>query len=305
MTHQDTLLRFSFDQLDIRGELVYLDESWENVLSRHAYPPAVQRQLGTALAAVALLSLSIKYEGTMILQIQGKGPLRSLVTQITHTGNLRGLARWEGLVPDGSLQDIFGDGQMLISVMKEGGDRYQSIVSLDGDSLCAALNSYFQQSEQLPSNFQLFVNADRVCGLFLQALPKSSRGKRRIADDLRLPDAQDHDENWNRITTLASTLREEEMFTLPPERLLFNLFNEEMVRLHDPRDLRFACTCSKEKVQRTLVTMGEQELLNIIHDEGSIKVTCEFCNHHYEFDTAAVAALFAPDAGPGPGTVVH
>src|SRR5690606_15593602 len=204
MIYQDKLLRFSFDQLDIRGELVYLDQTWESVLSRHDYPPVVQRQLGTALAAVALLSLSIKYEGTMILQIQGKGPLRSLVTQITHNGSLRGLARWEGPVPDGSLQDIFGDGQMLISVMKEGGDRYQSIVSLDGDSLCEALNSYFQQSEQLPSNFQLFVNADRVCGLFLEALPRSSRGKRRIADDLHVPAERDHDENWNRITTLAS-----------------------------------------------------------------------------------------------------
>jgi molecular chaperone Hsp33 len=302
MPHQDQLLRFSFDHLDIRGELVYLDESWESILSRHSYPEAVRTQLGNALAAVSLLSATVKFDGTMILQVQGKGPLRSLVVQITNTGELRGLARWDGIVPEGNLYEVYGDGQMLITIMKNAGERYQSIVALEGDSLASALNIYFRQSEQLPSNFQLFVHADRVSGLFLQALPESERSQTLAGTG---PALRDRAEDWHRITLLAGTLQEKEIFALSAERLLLNLFHEEEVRLHAPKPLRFACTCSKEKVERTLIAMGEEELRSIITDEGSIKVDCEFCNQHYSFSTADVDRLCHEGEGPAPGTVVH
>lgn len=301
MKNQDTLLRFSFDRLDIRGELVYLEQSWENILARHSYPDNVRNQLGTALAAVALLSLSVKFAGTMILQIRGKGPLRSLVTQISNTGNMRGLARWEGLVPEGNLQEVFGDGQMVITVMKDSGERYQSIVALEGETLTDALRAYFLQSEQLPSSFQLFVHRDRIGGLFLQALPETRRSQ-ASAD---IGAESERDENWNRINMLAATLQEEEIFSLPAERLLLNLFHEEEVRLHEPRPLQFACTCSRAKVERTLIALGHKELLSIISEEGNIKVDCEFCNQHYEFNTTDVDALFHEGEGPAPGSVVH
>jgi len=292
MTPQDQVLRFSFDQLDIRGELVWLDESWTAVLARHDYPPVVRKQLGCALAATALLSVTVKFTGTMILQIQGKGPLQSLVAQVTHKGDLRGLARWEGLVPDGPLAEVFGEGRMLISIIKDSGERYQSIVELAGDTLALALNRYFEQSEQLPSSFLLYFSDNRVAGLFLQALPAS--GAR-----------QNRDEDWTRINLLAATLDSAEIFSLPAERLLLRLFHEEEVRLHAPLPLRFACTCSRDKVERTLVAMGRDELLSIIHDEGCIKVDCEFCNQHYRFETEDVEQLFAAGDGPTPGTVLH
>jgi molecular chaperone Hsp33 len=299
--HQDKLLRFSFDKLDIRGELVYLDESWTTILSRHSYPQAVRKQLGDALAAVTLLSATVKFDGTMILQVQGKGPLRSLVVQITSTGDLRGLARWEGIVPEGSLLDVYGDGRMLITITKHDGERYQSIVALEGDSLASALNVYFHQSEQLPSRFQLFVHADRVGGLFLQALPETERSQ-TVGTGRAL---RDREENWNRITLLADTLAEEEIFTLSAERLLLNLFNEEEVHLHSPKPLRFACTCSRAKVERTLIAMGEEELRSILRDEGAIKVDCEFCAQHYTFDASDVDALCHGGDGPAPGSVLH
>ena len=232
MTPQDQVLRFSFDRLDIRGELVWLDASWAAVLARRDYPPAVRTQLGSALAATALLSVTVKFTGTMILQIQGKGPLKSLVAQATHNGDLRGLARWEGVVPDGSLAEVYGDGRMLITILKDGGDRYQSIVELGGDSLAIALNRYFEQSEQLLSSFRLFFAGNRIAGLFLQALPPSSQQPASMA--------RDRSEDWNRINLLAATLESTEIFALPAERLLLNLFHEEEVHLHAPHALQFA-----------------------------------------------------------------
>lgn len=301
LTHHDKLLRFSFDKLDIRGELVYLDESWTNILSRHNYPPSVRKQLGDALAAVTLLSATVKFDGTMILQVQGQGPLRSLVVQITSTGDLRGLARWEGIVPEGNLLDVYGDGRMLITITKHNGERYQSIVALEGDSLASALNVYFHQSEQLPSRFQLYVHNDRVGGLFLQALPETERSQTVGTG----PALRDREENWNRITLLAGTLAHDEIFKLSAERLLTNLFHEEDVHLHTPKPLRFACTCSRTKVERTLIAMGEDELRGILRDEGSIKVDCEFCNQHYTFDGDDVDALCHGGDGPAPGSVLH
>ena len=309
MIIQDKLLRFSFDRLDIRGELVYLDHSWETILSRYPYPEPVRKQLGAALAAISLLSASVKFEGTMILQIQSKGPLKSLVTQITNTGNLRGIAKWQGDVPDGKLKDVFGEGQMLISVIKNDGERYQSIVSLDGDSLPEALNAYFVQSEQLPSSFQLFVSDTRVAGFFLQAMPESNQKSRQedqvLIHSAENPRERERAEDWNRINILAATLQQDEMFTLSPERLLTNLFHEEQVRLFEPKPLRFTCTCSREKVERTLIALGSEELQSILREEGTIKVDCEFCNTHYEFSAEDVNTFGDTPVQITPGTVLH
>ncbi len=309
MIYQDKLLRFSFDQLDIRGELVYLDNSWESILSRYPYPAPVRKQLGSALAAISLLSASVKFEGTMILQIQSKGPLKSLVTQITNTGNLRGFAKWQGDVPDGKLKEVFGDGTMLITVIKDDGERYQSIVALEGDSLPEALNAYFVQSEQLPSTFQLFVTDTRVAGFFLQALPEKNAHRKTeeqvLIHSADSPQLRDREEDWNRINILASTLQENELFTLSPERLLTNLFHEEQVRLFEPKPLRFTCTCSRGKVERTLIALGQAELDSILAEEGTIKVDCEFCNTHYEFSAEDVANLGNTPVEIEPGTILH
>jgi len=296
MNHLDQLLRFSFDQLDIRGEVVYLDESWAQVLARHDYPPNVRKQLGEALAVVALLRATIKFDGTLILQVQGKGPLRSLVAQITSQGALRGLARWDGVVPPGPVSEVFGAGSLIITVMKDSGERYQSIVELAGTTLSEALDRYFQQSEQLPTSFRLHVSPLRVAGFFLQALPVTNNGTRN---------EDDRAEDWNRINILADTLQPEELLQEEPLRLLHKLFHEEEVHLFDPVPLHFACTCSREKVEKTLITFGEQDLEDIIAQEGSVKVDCEFCNQHYSFDRSDVARLFRPDATPPDGTILH
>jgi len=309
MTAQDQLLRFNFDQLDIRGELVYLNNSWIEVLNRFDYPPNVQKQLGAALAALVLLSATIKYDGNMILQVQGDGPLTKVVVQVTHNGEVRGLARWEGLVPDGTLAEVFGNGHILISVIKDVGERYQSIVALEGLTLADALNVYFLQSEQLPSTFQLLVTPGCVAGFFLQLLPDSRTTREQLVAegaDHTMTELQDREEDWNRINILASTLEVSELLNLPPTQLLTRLFHEEQVSVHLPKPLRFSCTCSREKVENTLITLGLAEVEDILQVEGKVEVDCEFCQQRFVFNRHEVSLLFAPPgAAIPPDGVVH
>ncbi len=309
MTAQDQLLRFNFDQLDIRGELVYLNNSWIEVLNRFDYPPNVQKQLGAALAALVLLSATIKYDGNMILQVQGDGPLTKVVVQVTHNGEVRGLARWEGLVPDGTLAEVFGNGHILISVIKDVGERYQSIVALEGLTLADALNVYFLQSEQLPSTFQLLVTPGCVAGFFLQLLPDSRTTREQLVAegaDHTMTELQDREEDWNRINILAATLEASELLNLPPTQLLTRLFHEEQVSVHLPKPLRFSCTCSREKVENTLITLGLAEVEDILQVEGKVEVDCEFCQQRFVFNRHEVSLLFAPPgAAMPPDGVVH
>ncbi|HWK55517.1 MAG TPA: Hsp33 family molecular chaperone HslO, partial [Hyphomicrobiales bacterium] len=290
-------LRFSFDELDVRGELVYLDSTWHDIVARYDYPASIRQQLGSALASVALLSATLKFKGTMVLQVHGDGPLRSLVAQMTNAGALRGLARWEGKVPaSGPLHKIYGQGHILISVLPEEGERYQSIVELSGTSLADALNRYFEQSEQLPSSFRLSVTDNRVAGFFLQALPASRH--HAFSQEQR-------DEDWSRLNLLADTLQESELLELAPTELLTRLYHEEQVHLYEPKPLHFACSCSRDKVTRTLLTLGRDELEALLREEGTIKVDCEFCNQHYVFYASDVEQIFADNDTVTPGTILH
>ncbi|MES2605620.1 MAG: Hsp33 family molecular chaperone HslO [Pseudomonadota bacterium] len=308
MSAHDQLLRFNFDQLDIRGELVYLNNSWQQILTRYDYPPNVRNQLGSALAALVLLSATIKFDGNMILQVQGNGPLNKVVVQVTHDGAIRGLARWEGLVPDGSLKEVYGEGRILITVFKAAGDRYQSIVALEGNSLADALNVYFMQSEQLPSTFRLFATDTAVAGFFLQQLPDSRSTRDQIMAEhpnAEVPELQNREEDWNRVNILADTLQAKELLDLPPEQLLTRLFHEEVVSMHEPKRLRFSCTCSKEKVEGTLIALGRPELEDILKTEKAIEVDCEFCQQRYSFNGNDVKILFGDPSALPPGTIVH
>lgn len=318
MIHHDQLVRFNFDELDIRGELVYLNDSWEQILARYDYPAPVRVQLGSALAALVLLSATVKYDGNMILQVQGNGPLKKLVAQVTHEGAVRGLARWEGLVPNGSLAEVYGQGQILITIFKAAGERYQSIVALEGNTLADALNVYFLQSEQLPSTFKLVATARCVAGFFLQQLPDSRSTREQliaVPGISGIADIRDREEDWNRINILAETLEDSELVGLRPEQLLTRLFHEEQLRLHDPKPLHFACTCSREKVERTLIAMGKEELEDILRLEGKIEVDCEFCQMRFLFDSDEVQHLLREAQSPSnamkagrdipPGTTVH
>lgn len=277
MSDTDALHRFLFQGTEVRGELVHLDASWRAVLARHPYPASVREPLGEALAATMLLTGTLKFDGALILQIQGEGPLRTLVAQATHGRTIRGLARWEGDVPHGGLEAVFGSGRLVLTLEPEVGERYQGIVPLVGANLAEALETYFRTSEQLGTRLWLAAGPDRAVGLLLQRLP----GTAGTPDD------------WTRIVTLASTLTPEELTELPTTTLLGRLFHEEDLRLFDSEPVAFRCTCSRSRIEDTLRALGQEEVDAVLQEQGGVEVSCEFCNRTYRWDLVDARQLFA------------
>jgi molecular chaperone Hsp33 len=276
MSDTDALQRFLFEGTQVRGELVHLDASWRAVLSRHPYPETVRGPLGEALAATVLLTGTLKFNGALILQVQGEGPLRTLVAQATHGRTIRGLARWEGEVPAGEIEAVFGTGRLVLTLEPEGGERYQGIVPLFGANLAEALETYFRTSEQLGTRLWLAAGPQRAAGLLLQ----------------RLPGYQGGEDDWTRIATLADTLTGEELTGLPTETLLHRLFHEEDLRLFEPEPVAFRCTCSRGRIEETLRALGEEELEATLAQEGQVEVSCEFCNRIYRWDLVDARQIF-------------
>jgi molecular chaperone Hsp33 len=278
----DTLHRFLFERLGVRGEFVCLDAAFQAVLQRHDYPGPVQRPLGEALTSVLLLTATLKFQGSLTLQAQGSGPIRTLVVQGTHQGTVRGLAHWEGEVPHGDLQRMFGAGHLALTLDPEKGERYQGIVPLEGAGLGAAIEHYFGQSEQLPTRLWLAVDGARAVGLMLQRMPGT------VADA----------DGWDRTVALADTVKERELLALPIRELLRRLFHEEDVRLFEPDPVAFRCGCSRDRIARTLRALGQREVDDILAEQGDIAVTCEFCNRDYRFDAVDAKELFSDSVVP-------
>ncbi|MCB1734150.1 MAG: Hsp33 family molecular chaperone HslO [Gammaproteobacteria bacterium] len=289
MTDNDTLRRFLFEHLGIRGELVRLSASWQALHQDHHYPDTVLSELGQAIAASILLSATIKYDGSLILQMEGSGPLTMLVAQATSQRTFRGLAHWNDTVEPGDLHAIHGEGRLVITLQPSGaGDRYQGIVPLTGADLAGALGAYFQQSEQLDTGLWLAANASQATGLLLQKLPD------RQSDDA---------DAWNRIAQLAATLTDSEMLQLSGEAIIHRLFHEEDVRLFEAEPVSFRCGCSRERVAQAIRGLGRSEAESILAEQGTISADCEFCNRHYAFDPVDVEALFvaSPVSSPSSG----
>jgi molecular chaperone Hsp33 len=274
----DQLHRFLFEDLGVRGELVQLGASWRVVRDNQDYPATVATQLGQGLAGVMLLSGTIKFSGSLILQIQSSGPLNLLVAQATDQRTLRGLARWQEEVPVGDLAATFGQGRLVITAEAPSGERYQGIVALEGSGLAEAIGTYFQQSEQLPTRLWLACDGEHAAGLFLQRLPGQ-----------QVEDA----DAWERLTALADTVTVEELASLPVEQLLHRLFHEETLRLFEPEPVAYRCGCSRERIAEVLRAMGEGEVSELVQSEGEIHAGCEFCGRDYVFDKVDVAALFS------------
>jgi len=277
MASHDQLHRFLFEHLDLRGELVQMDASWKAVLAQHEYPDTVRIVLGQAMAATLILSATIKFDGSLILQAQSEGPITTLVSQASSERTVRGLAHWNGEVPSADLAHTFGNGHLAITIDGKQAERYQGIVALEGSDLAEALQSYFTNSEQLESRFWLFADGERAAGLFLQQLPSE----------------KDQHNDWERIVALAETISESELLNLSATDVLHRLFHEEEVRLFEAEPVAFRCTCSRERVESSLRSMGSKEANAILEEQSHIHVDCDFCNKRYEFDKVDVEQLFS------------
>jgi len=291
----DSLARFLLESSDVRGEFVQLEQTWQEVLGRTHYPQSVRRLLGEAMSAVALMAATIKFDGSLILQIRGSGPVHMLVVQATGAHTMRALARWQGEVPDAGLRKLVGDGRMVITIDPGvGKERYQSIIEVAGDSLASSLDQYFASSEQLPTRFWLAAGAERCAGFLLQRIPRGDASREEIEVD---------DEPWNYSVAVAETLDADELLRWPADMLLRRLFPDRAVRLFAGPEFEFKCGCSRETIETTLRALGRAELNETLEEEGEIRVDCEFCAARYVFDAVDVEQLFATDAAePAPPT---
>ncbi len=277
MIEQDFLRRFIFEELGVRGEWVNLTRSWQAAKLHQRGSENVQQQLGQALAAVVMLSATVKFKGSMILQAQGDGDIKTLVAQATDQRKIRGLVRGKDNITSGSLESMFGQGQLVLTIESGTTSPYQGIVPLQGSNLAAALETYFEQSEQLKTRLWLFANASHAVGLLLQELPAQ----------------ENYEADWEHIEILANTVTEQELLELDCEQLLHRLFHEEQVRLFDPEPVEYSCACSRSNIERTLFALGRTELEDILKERNIIEVNCEFCNEHYRFDQVDVEHILS------------
>jgi molecular chaperone Hsp33 len=283
-----------FDDCDIRGELVTLGDSYREVLSHNPQATAVRRLLGEFLAAVGLLSSTLKFDGKIILQARGDGALATIMAECNHHNNMRGIVRLnpdtapnEALLENGNLQQLLGTGVLVITIEPtraenfEGNlERYQGRVPLDADNLSGCLEHYFQQSEQLASRLWFAANDDYATGFLIQAVPQQLNTNEDVNRD-----------HWETITTLADTIKEEELLGLDHTTILYRLFHEQPVRVFEPKALRFSCSCSRERSANALMTIGKEEVEELLVEKGSIDIDCQFCNQHYHFSAGDVRKL--------------
>ncbi|QUX97436.1 Hsp33 family molecular chaperone HslO [Marinomonas sp. CT5] len=270
---KNEIQRFSFDNSNVRGERVLLNDAYQEIIKRKQYPLSVEKLLGEFVAAIALLRDIIKIDGVLSIQAKGNGFLSTLMTECDEQQNLRGIAQWDEsqVIPDTiSLKEVLDGGYLVITIQPRNGQRYQGIVEIVGDSLAECLEQYFSQSEQLPSRVWLAANGTQCGGLFLQRLPEEQ--------------AKEGDEDaWERLTHLASTVKEDELLGLETSELLHRLYHEEEVRLYDIKPMQFGCSCSRQRTLDAILSLGTEEVREILIEQGSVKVDCQFCAEQYEF----------------------
>jgi molecular chaperone Hsp33 len=299
----DTLQKFIFDQAAVRGELVDISDTWRQVQARHDYPPAVRTLLGQMVAAAALLSANLKFNGAIVMQIHGDGPVRLLVVECDADLRLRATAK---LAPDAAIADdaklpellnVHGKGRFVITLdpldKMPGQQPYQGIVPLDGDDVASVIEHYMLRSEQLDTRLWLAADANVARGLLLQKLPHSpAPGSSEEAHQAQTDDL----DTWHRAVMLASTLKERELLDTGIETLMQRLFWEETIRVFEPAHPQFHCSCTREKVGNMLKMLGRGEVDAALAAVGQLDINCDFCGKHYGFDKVDCTQLFATDA---------
>lgn len=271
--NKDQLRRFVFANADVRGELVQLDQTIHDAMANHDYPEPIQLHLAELMTACALLAAVIKFNGRMFIQAKGEnGPVSVMQVECDNQFNLRGIARWEGDIDPApqTLQQLLGDnGRLAIIIIPDQGEQYQGIVPLTGERVEHCIEEYFAQSEQLNTRLWLFPGDQRCSGLLLQELPNQ--------------DAEKLEQDWAHLEHLTQTLTPEEMLELDQETLLHRLYHQEQYKLYPPHNVQFKCTCSRDRTAEALISLGEQELFEML-EEGHAVVNCDFCNALYQFD---------------------
>lgn len=298
----DTLQRFLFENTPIRGNLVNLTSTFQLALNKQHLPAGLKRALGELMAASALLTATLKMNGSLVLQIQSKGALKLLVVECNSDFGIRATAKWTGEVNDQqSLFDLIEQGQFMITLdPKDGGQAYQGIVPIEGEDISTILENYMLRSEQIDTKIWLCCDGNAAAGMLLQKLPET------MNQVTQSQDVAEHDADaWNRVGHLADTITDGELIELSAETLLTRLFHEEDVRLFEASNTKFYCSCSRESVSNMLRMLGNDEITSIIEEQGHIEVNCDFCNTHYKFDKVDAAQLLMSEVPAKASKEIH
>ena len=280
----DGTRRFLFEDADIRGEIVHLDSAYREIIAIHQYPLPVSRLLGEFLAAAVLLSTNLKFEGTLILQVRSEGEIPLLMVECDHRLRVRGIARGASQATSDSNDQLLKDGQLAITIDPTHGQRYQGIVPLEQGSLSNSLDGYFKRSEQLNTRVWLTADGHQAAGLLLQQLPA-----------LITTDDDQRAHQWEHVYSLASTVTDCELRQVESEQLLYQLYHEDRVRLFEPSDVSFHCSCSRERTHKALLTLNPADIEELLEELGSITMDCEFCNQHYQYSRSDLANILEDD----------
>ena len=301
-TNRDTLQKFIFDNAAVRGELVEISDTWREIQARHAYPKAVRSVLGEMVAAGALLSANLKFNGSIVMQIHGDGPVRLLVVECDADLRMRATAKLAPdveIADDATLSQLFnvnGKGRFVITLdpadKMPGQQPYQGVVPLDGDDVATVIENYMLRSEQMDTRLWLAADDQVARGLLLQKLPRHS-GKE---DQTKQASEAEDLETWNRAAMLGQTVKREELLSTDISTLLHRLFWEETIRVFDPLHPQFHCSCNREKVGSMLKMLGQEEVESALTELGELGINCDFCGKHYAFDKVDCAQLFATDS---------
>jgi molecular chaperone Hsp33 len=293
VNESDKVRRFVFERHPIRGHSVRMARAWLELRQHQDYPPAVQALLGEAVAAVVLLAATLKFDGTLTLQMQGKGLVNLLVAQCTHDFKVRGMARHDLTGDAAGFRSLAGEGQIVVTVeSNDRGSSYQGVVPITGDSLAESLEAYFVQSEQLPTRVRLTATPGVVAGMLVQRIAGVG-GKQAPADPAAFEEA------WMKADHAMLALTPAQLLTDDIEPRLVRMFGDDEVRVFSGHDVIHECRCSRARVANVLRSLGIEEIRSVIAEQGAVTVTCEFCQKPYRFDPIDAEQLFAGAAAKG------
>lgn len=304
----DQLYRFAFGSGQVRGVAVSVDRSWSSAGAHHDYPPAVAQLLGQCVSAALVMVATLKFDGRLILQFRGEGPISLLVVQARSDLTYRVTAQWQDALNaatlDQSIQDLLGRGQLTLTIEPTEGVRYQSLVPVEGDRIAEALEGYFRQSEQLPTRLELAADGHRAVGLLIQQIPGEGG-----TPMVRQASANDEFAHLSiLVDTLDTSAGQAELRTTPVPVLLHRLFHQESLGFSDIRPIGFYCGCSRDGVSQMLRSLGRTELEAALRDSEvpeHVSVRCEFCGRRYNFDAVDVEQILLDTSTTPPDVTRH
>lgn len=277
----NTIQRFLFKDLDIRGQHLKINQAWLKMIENRGYPDSIIALLGELTAIAVMMANGMKNKGKVTLQVQGAGPIYLLVVEVTHDLKLRGVAKTnQTITTETTMDELLGDGQVMVTLENAQTQHFfQSFVPREGNTIAEVFETFFNQSEQLATRLWLGANAETIAGVMIQKLPGSHR--------------QDQD-GWQRVTSLSETLSTAELCACDSEELLHRLFHEETLELFEGKEIEYECPEDKERIEFILKSMGEEDVRKLLEEQGEIVIHNEICNYHLRFNEEEVNQMFKP-----------